>query len=86
MDRRKRGWERERVGIGVGRRGSGDRQEWKGRGVGIDRRGKGESGVGGAVWIGVSGRGGGDRGQSVGWEGERVGIDRGSGWEGRERG
>ena len=31
------------------------------------------------MWIGVSGRGGGDRGQSVGWEGERVGIDRGSG-------
>ena len=37
------------------------------------------SGVGGAVWIGVSERGGGDREQTVGWEGERVGIDRGSG-------
>ena len=40
--------------------------EWGGRG----------SGVGGAVWIGMSGRGGGERGQTVGWEGERVGIDR----------
>ena len=37
------------------------------------------SGVGGGVWIGMSGREGGERGQTVGWEGERVGIDRGSG-------
>ena len=86
------GWEGERVGIGVGRRGSGDRQEWKGRGSG-DRRGKGGewgkirgSGVGGAEWIGVSGRGDGDRGQSVGWEGNRVGIDRGSGVGGERKG
>ena len=31
------------------------------------------------MWIGMSGRGGGERGQTVGWEGERVGIDRVSG-------
>ena len=42
--------------------------------TGVDR-----SGVGGGVGIGVSGRGGGERGQTVGWEGERVGIERGSG-------
>ena len=36
------------------------------------------------MWICMSGRGGGERGQSVGWEGERVGIDRGS-WVGGER-
>ena len=36
------------------------------------------------MWIGMSGMGGGERGQSVGWEGERVGIDRGS-WVGGER-
>ena len=29
--------------------------------------------------MGMSGRGGGERGQTVGWEGERVGMDRGSG-------
>ena len=41
----------------------------------MDKR---RSGVGGGVWIGVSGRGGGERGQKglVGWEGERLGIDR----------
>ena len=33
IGRRKSGWERERVGIGVGWDGeSGDRQEWKGSG------------------------------------------------------
>ena len=42
------------------------------------------------MWIGMSGRGGGERGQTVGWEGERAGIDRGSGvgwasWGGGER-
>ena len=37
IDRRKSGWERERVGTGVGWEGeSGDRQEWKGSG---DRNG-----------------------------------------------
>ena len=33
------------------------------------------------MWIGVSGRGGRERGQTVGWEGDRVGMDRGSGGE-----
>ena len=35
------------------------------------------------MWTRMSGRGGGERGQTVGWEGERVGIDKGSGvgWE-----
>ena len=72
-DRRKSGWERGRVGID--RRGEGG--EWG------QTRG---NGVGGGVWIGMSGRGGGERGQTVGWEGERVGIDRGSGVEGERVG
>ena len=55
--------------------GSGDRQEWGGGEWGQTRG----SGVGGGVWISMSGRGGGERGQTVGWEGERVGIYRGSG-------
>ena len=37
--------------------------------------------MGWEVWIGVSGRGGGNRGHTVGWEGERVGIDTGE-WVG----
>ena len=39
------------------------------------------------MWIGVSGRGGGEWRQTggVGWEGERVGIDRGMGGGGGER-
>ena len=46
------------------------------------------SGVGGEVGIGMTGRGGGERGQTggVGWEGERMGIDRRSGVGGGESG
>ena len=73
----------ERDGRRVGERESGDRQEeeWMGEGENGDR-----SGVRGGVWTGMSGRGGGERGQTVGWEGERVGIDRGSGVGGGESG
>ena len=64
-----------------------DRQEWgggKGGEWGKTRR----NGLGGGVSIGMSGRGGGEWGQTggVGWEGERVGIDRGSGVGGGESG
>ena len=42
------------------------------------------SGVGGGVGIGLSWRGGGERGQTggMGWEGERIGIERGGGVRG----
>ena len=44
------------------------------------------SGVGGGVGIGMTGRGGGELGQTggVGWEWERVGIDRRNGVRGEE--
>ena len=62
---------------------SGDRQEGGGGRVGIDTD---EWGARGREWIGVTGRGGGEWRQTggVGWEGERVGIDRGM--RGREWG
>ena len=46
------------------------------------------SGVGGGVGIGMTGRGGGELGHTggVGWEGERVGIDRRKGVRGEESG
>ena len=47
--------------------------------MGIDRRGEGgRVGTDTGEW-GRSGRGGGEREQTVGCDGERVGIDRGSG-------
>ena len=57
-----------------------------GRGKGGEWGQTQRSGVGGGVWIDMSGRGGGERGQTVRWEEERVGIDKGSGVGGGDGG